>query len=142
MGLHRVLLLLKFLFAVLKIIDSKIFLIVWSMSSISGMSMTFLSFFFLDDTEKFIKKYLSFKHCSINFSLKKENDGRLSFVDINIFCEKGKLVSNVYQATVSEDLLPYLINLLLQICTRINHLMKNKLPYCKFEMTSKVSPSW
>ena len=49
-----------------------------------------------------------------------------------IFCEKGKFVSNVYQTNFSEDLLPYLIKLLLHICTRNNHAMKNKLPYCNF----------
>ena len=49
-----------------------------------------------------------------------------------IFFEKGKFVSNAYRTAFSEDLLPYLINILLQICTRINHAMKNKLPYCKF----------
>ena len=31
------------------------------------------------------------KHPNINFSLEKENDGRLSFLDINIFLEKRKL---------------------------------------------------
>ena len=33
---------------------------------------------------------------SINFSLEKENDGRLSFLDINIFHEIGKFVTSVY----------------------------------------------
>ena len=33
----------------------------------------------------------------MNFSLEKENDGRLSFLDINIFREKGKLVTNAYR---------------------------------------------
>ena len=28
---------------------------------------------------------------------KKENDGRLSFLDINIFREKGKVVTNIYR---------------------------------------------
>ena len=50
----------------------------------------------LDRAEKF-KKYLSSKHPNINFSLEKENDGRLSFLDINIFREKGKFVTNVYR---------------------------------------------
>ena len=33
---------------------------------------------------------------SINFSLEKENDGRLSFLDINILHEIGKFVTSVY----------------------------------------------
>ena len=39
---------------------------------------------------------LSSKHSKINFSLEKENDGRLSFLDINVFREKEKFVANVY----------------------------------------------
>ena len=54
----------------------------------------FVLFFYLNQAEKF-KKYFSFKHPNINFSLEKENDGRLSFLDINIFHEKGKFVTNV-----------------------------------------------
>ena len=50
----------------------------------------------LDQVEKF-KKYLSSKHPNINFSLEKENDGRLPFLDINIFREKGRFVTNVYR---------------------------------------------
>ena len=55
----------------------------------------FLLFSSLDQAGKF-KKYLSSKHLNINFSLEKENDSRLSFLDLNIFCEKGKFVVNVY----------------------------------------------
>ena len=55
----------------------------------------FVLFSSLDQAGKF-KKYLSSKHPNINFSLEKENDGRLSFLDVNIFCEKGKFVTNVY----------------------------------------------
>ena len=54
----------------------------------------FVLFSSLNQAEKF-KKYLSSKHPNINFSLEKENDGRLSFLDINIFHEKGKFVTNV-----------------------------------------------
>ena len=56
----------------------------------------FVLFFSLDQAEKF-KKYLSSKHPNIKFLLVKENDGRLSFLDINIFCEKRKFVTNVYR---------------------------------------------
>ena len=56
----------------------------------------FVLFSSLDQAEKF-KKYLSSKHPNIKFSLEKENDGRLSFLDINIFREKGKFVTNVYR---------------------------------------------
>ena len=51
----------------------------------------FLLFSSLYQTGKF-KKYLSSQHP--NFSLEKESDGCLSFLDTNIFCEKGKLVTN------------------------------------------------
>ena len=50
----------------------------------------FVLFSSLDQPEKF-KKYLSSKHSTTTFSFGKENDGRLYFLDINIFREKGKL---------------------------------------------------
>ena len=50
----------------------------------------------LDQAEKF-KKYLSSKHPNINYSLEKENEVCLSFLDGNIFREKGKFVTNVYR---------------------------------------------
>ena len=56
----------------------------------------FVLFSSLDQAEKF-KKYLSSKHSNINFSLEKENEGRLSFLDVNFFREKGKFVTNVYR---------------------------------------------
>ena len=56
----------------------------------------FVLFSSLDEAEKF-KKYLFFKHPNINFLLEKEIDGRLSCLDINIFCEEGKFVTNVYR---------------------------------------------
>ena len=56
----------------------------------------FVLFSSLDQAEKF-KKYLSSKHPNINFSLEKENDDCLSFLDINIFHEKGKFFTNVYR---------------------------------------------
>ena len=56
----------------------------------------FVLFSSLDQAEKF-KKYLSSKHPNINFSLEKENEGRLSFLDVNIFREEGKFVTNVYR---------------------------------------------
>ena len=50
----------------------------------------FVLFSSLDQAEKF-KKYLSSKHPNINFSLEKENEGRLSFLDVNIFVKKESL---------------------------------------------------
>ena len=59
----------------------------------------------LDQAEKF-KKYLSTKHPNINFSLEKENDGCLSFLDVNILREKGKFVSNVYRKKTFSGFIP------------------------------------
>ena len=56
----------------------------------------FVLFSSLNQAEKF-KKYLSPKYPNINFSLEKENEGCLSFLDVNIFYEKGKFVTNVYR---------------------------------------------
>ena len=56
----------------------------------------FVLFSFLNQEKKF-EKYLSSKHPNINFSLEKKNDGRLSFLEVNIFREKGKFVTNVYR---------------------------------------------
>ena len=36
-------------------------------------------------------------------SLEKENDGRLYFLDINIFHEKGKFITNVYRKKTFSD---------------------------------------
>ena len=55
----------------------------------------FVLFFSLDHAEMY-KKYLSSKHSEINFSLEKENDDRLCFLEITIFHEKGKFFTNVY----------------------------------------------
>ena len=59
----------------------------------------FVLFSSLNQVEKF-KKYLSSKHPSIKLSLKKENDGGLSFLHINIFREKGKFFTNVYRKKI------------------------------------------
>ena len=55
----------------------------------------FVLFSCLNQAEKF-KKYLSSKHPKIKFLLEKESDS-LYFLDINIFREKRKLVTNVYR---------------------------------------------
>ena len=53
----------------------------------------FVLFSFLDQVKKF-KKYLPSKHTNTNFSLEKEYDDRFFFLDINIFREKGRFVTN------------------------------------------------
>ena len=58
--------------------------------------MIYLYCFPLDQAEMF-KKYLSSKHPDLNVSLEKQNDGCLSILDVNIFREKGKFVTNVYR---------------------------------------------
>ena len=37
------------------------------------------------------------KHKSISFSFDTEKDGHMSVLDINVFCENGNLVTNVYR---------------------------------------------
>ena len=49
-----------------------------------------------NQTNKF-KKYLSSKHPNINFSIEKEKDGCLPFVDVNICRENGKFTTSVYR---------------------------------------------
>ena len=49
-----------------------------------------------DHADKF-KEYLSSKHPNINFSIEKEKDGCLPFVDVNIFRENEKFATNVYR---------------------------------------------
>ena len=60
------------------------------------VDVIFVLFSSLDEAEKF-EKYLSSKHPSINSSLEKENDGRLSFLDTNTVRDKGKFVTNAYR---------------------------------------------
>ena len=43
------------------------------------------------------RQYLSSKHPNINFSIEKQEDGCLPFLDINTFCENDKLATNVYR---------------------------------------------
>ena len=43
------------------------------------------------------REYLSSKHPNIKFSTEKEEDGRLPFLDINIFRENDKFATNVYR---------------------------------------------
>ena len=40
---------------------------------------------------------MSSKHPNINFSIEKEKDGCLPFLDVNIFCEHKKFATNVYR---------------------------------------------
>ena len=49
-----------------------------------------------DHADKF-KEYLSSKHPNIKFSIEKEEDGSLPFLDVNIFRESDKFATNVYR---------------------------------------------
>ena len=49
-----------------------------------------------DHADKF-KEYLSSKHPNINFSIEKERDSCLPFLDVNIFRENEKFATNVYR---------------------------------------------
>ena len=41
--------------------------------------------------------YMNSKHKNINFSFEMEKDGQMPFLDVNVFCENGKFVTNVYR---------------------------------------------
>ena len=41
--------------------------------------------------------YMNSKHKNISFSSETEKDGAMAFLDVNIFREKGKFVTNVYR---------------------------------------------
>ena len=49
-----------------------------------------------DHADKF-REYLSSKHPNIKFSIEKEEDGCLPFLDVNIFRENDKFATNVYR---------------------------------------------
>ena len=49
-----------------------------------------------DHADKF-REYLSSKHPNIEFSIEKEQDGCLPFLDVNIFRENDKFATNVYR---------------------------------------------
>ena len=49
-----------------------------------------------DHAHKF-REYLSSKHSNIKFSIEKEEDGCLPFLDINISRENNKFATNVYR---------------------------------------------
>ena len=67
----------------------------------------FVQFSSLDHSDKF-REYLSSKHPNINFSIEKEEDGRLPFLDINIFRENDKFATNVYRKKPSVGFIPTL----------------------------------
>ena len=54
----------------------------------------FILFSSPDHADKF-RKYLSSKHPNIKFSIEKEEDGCLPFLDVNIFCENDKFATDV-----------------------------------------------
>ena len=56
----------------------------------------FVLFSSLDHADKF-KEYLCSKHPNINFSIEKEKDGCLPFLDVDIFRENEKFATNVYR---------------------------------------------
>ena len=60
------------------------------------MSMTYLHCFLLLIMQ-IIKEYLSSKHPNINFSIEREKDSCLPFLDVNIFHENEKFATNVYR---------------------------------------------
>ena len=60
------------------------------------MLMTYLQFSSPDYPNKF-KEYLSSKHANINFSIEKEKDGCLHFLDVNIFCENRRFATKIYR---------------------------------------------
>ena len=52
-----------------------------------------------DHADKF-KEYLSSKHPNINFSIEKEEDSCLPFLNVNIFRENEKVATNVYRKKI------------------------------------------
>ena len=56
--------------------------------------MTYLQFSSPNDADKF-KEYLSSKNSNINFSIEKEKDCFLFFLDVNILRENEKFATNV-----------------------------------------------
>ena len=46
---------------------------------------------------QFLVNYMNSKHKNISFSYEAEKDGVMPFLDVNIFREKGKFVTNVYR---------------------------------------------
>ena len=41
--------------------------------------------------------YMNSKHKNINFSFEMEKDGQMPFLDVNVFRENGKFLTNVYR---------------------------------------------
>ena len=70
--------------------------------------MTYLQFSSPNDTDKF-KEYLSSKNSNINFSIEKEKDCFLFFLDVNILRENEKFATNV-TAIGLESTSTYFIN--------------------------------
>ena len=56
-------------------------------------------FFLFESQDKLIKfrDYFSGCHPNMSFSYEVERDGKLSFLDVNVFREEGQFVTNVYR---------------------------------------------
>ena len=63
----------------------------------------FVLFFPIDHADVF-KEYLSSKYLNIIFSMEKEKDDCLPFLDVNIFRENGKFPTSAYRKKHSWDL--------------------------------------
>ena len=63
---------------------------------IEGTSMTFLFYLSLKINSIKFRDYFNRCHPNMSFSHEVERDGKLSFLDVNVFREEGKFVTNVY----------------------------------------------
>ena len=65
----------------------------------------FVQFFSPDHADK-IREYLLSKHLNIKFSIEKEEDGCLPFLDINIFRENDKFATKSIEKRPSAGFIP------------------------------------
>ena len=61
--------------------------------------------FKLSESADSIREYMSSKHQNINFTIKKENVGSLSFLDAKICRKSGKFVTSVYRKSTFSGIL-------------------------------------
>ena len=75
-----------------------------------------------DHADKF-REYLLSKHPNIKFSIQKEEDGRLPFLDINIFRENDKFATTSIEKRPSVGLIPtsQVLNLIQIKLVQLNH---------------------
>ena len=89
--------------------------------------------------DKLFVDYMNCKHKNINFSFETKKDAQMPFLDVNIFRENGKFVTNVYRKETSFTQTGVYTNFSSFILLEHKFGMVYMLLYCCFCLVSNMS---